>query len=152
MAFINEGSCECAKNELDLFSLPATQTSIESGTYVEYHPVASTTGGAPIELDVTASGDDYLDFANSFLCVRAKITRATNDDFDASDTVGPVNNFLHSLFSQVDRGGRTAERQADHEFDQYVRVQSVHRDATELRDGCEIFAIDFRPVLQERNR
>jgi hypothetical protein len=102
MAFIHEGSCECAKSELDLFSVPATQTSIESGTYVEYHPVASITGGAPIEFDVTASGDDYLDFANSFLCVRAKITRANNDDLDAADTVGPVNNFLHSLFSQVD--------------------------------------------------
>jgi hypothetical protein len=102
MAFIHEGSCECAKSELDLFSVPATQTSIESGTYVEHHPVASITGGAPIEFDVTASGDDYLDFANSFLCVQAKITRANNDDLDAADTVGPVNIYLHSLFSQVD--------------------------------------------------
>jgi hypothetical protein len=32
----------------------------------------------------------------------AKITRANNDDLDAADTVGPVNNFLYSLFSQVD--------------------------------------------------
>ena len=75
MAFIHEGSCECAKSELDLFSVPATQTSIDSGVYVEYHPISSITSGAPIEFDVTASGDDYLDFANSFLYVRAKITR-----------------------------------------------------------------------------
>lgn len=102
MAFIHEGSCECAKSELDLFSVPATQTSIESGIYVEYHPISSITGAAPIEFDVTASGDDYLDLANSFLCVRAKITRANGDNLDAADTVGPVNNFLHSLFSQVD--------------------------------------------------
>jgi hypothetical protein len=149
MAFIHEGSCECAKSELDLFSVPATQTSIESGTYVEYHPVASITGGAPIEFDVTASGDDYLDFANSFLCVRAKITRANNDDLDAADTVGPVNNFLHSLFSQVDvlLNGTLITSSTNN-----VRVQSVHRDAVELRDGCEIFAIDFRPVLQGRSR
>jgi hypothetical protein len=102
MAFIHEGSCECAKSELDLFSLPSTQTSIESGIYVEYHPISNITGGAPIEFDVTATGDDYLDLANSFLCVRAKITRINGDDLDAADTVGPVNNFLHSLFSQVD--------------------------------------------------
>jgi hypothetical protein len=102
MAFIHEGSCECAKSELDLFSVPATQTSIESGTYVEYHPISSLTGAAPIEFDVSASGDDYPDLANSFLCVRAKITRVNNDDLDAADTVGPINNFLHSLFSQVD--------------------------------------------------
>jgi hypothetical protein len=102
MAFIHEGSCGCAKSELDLFSLPSTQTSIESGIYVEYHPISNITGGAPIEFDVTATGDDYLDLANSFLCVRAKITRINGDDLDAADTVRPVNNFLHSLFSQVD--------------------------------------------------
>jgi hypothetical protein len=51
---------------------------------------------------VTATGDDYLDLTNSFLCVRAKITRVNGDDLDAADMVGPVNNFLRSLFSQVD--------------------------------------------------
>ena len=102
MAFIHEGSCECAKSELDLFSVPATQTSIESGIYVEYHPISSITGSSPIEFDVTASGDDYLDLANSLLCVRAKITRANGDNLDAADTVAPVNNLLHSLFCQAD--------------------------------------------------
>lgn len=48
MAFIHEGSCECAKSELDLFSVPATQTSVESGTYVEYHPISSMMGGSDI--------------------------------------------------------------------------------------------------------
>jgi hypothetical protein len=102
MAFIHDGSCECAKSELDLFAVPSTQTSIESGSYVEYHPISSIIGGAPIEFDVTASGDDYIDFANSYVHVRAKITRDNGDNLEAADTVGPVNNFLHSLFSQVD--------------------------------------------------
>jgi hypothetical protein len=149
MTFIHKESCECAKSKLDRFSVPATQTSIESRTYVDYHPVASITGGAPIEFDVTASGNDYLDFANSFLCVRGKTTRAKNDDLDAADNVGPVNYFPSQL---VFTGGRTAKRLGDHEFDQYVRVQSVHRDTIELRDGCEILAIDFRRVSQGRSR
>lgn len=102
MAFIYEGSSECAKSELDLFSVPATQTSIESGNYVEYHPISSITGSAPIEFDVTASGDDYLDLANSFLCVRAKVTRANGDNLEDGDTVSVTTNFLHSLFNQVD--------------------------------------------------
>jgi hypothetical protein len=58
MAFIHEGSCECAKSELDLFSIPATQTSVESGMYVDYHPVSSITGGPPIEFDVNATGEE----------------------------------------------------------------------------------------------
>jgi hypothetical protein len=102
MAFIHEGSCECTKSELDLFSVPPTQTSIESGTYVEYRPISTLTDGAPIEFDVTSSGDDYLDFASSYLHVKAKIERANGDALVPADTVGPVNNLLHSLFSQVD--------------------------------------------------
>ena len=102
MAFIHEGSCECTKSELDLFSIPPTQTSIESGTIVEYHPISTIADGAPIEFDVASSGDDYIDFANSQLYVKAQILRADGTDMHNDDTVGPVNNFLHSLFSQVD--------------------------------------------------
>jgi hypothetical protein len=101
MAFIHEGSCECAKSELDLFSLPSTQESIESGSYVKYHPISNITGGAPIKFNVTVTEDDYLNLANGCLCMKTKITRVNDDDLDAADTVGPVNNFLHSLFSQV---------------------------------------------------
>jgi hypothetical protein len=100
MAFIQEGSCECAKSELDLFSVPPTQTSIESATFVEYHPVSSLSDGAPIEFDVSSSGDDYIDFNDSQLHVRVKIVKA--DGSGADEKVGPVNNLLHSLFSQVD--------------------------------------------------
>jgi hypothetical protein len=102
MAFIHEGSCECTKSELDLFSVPPTQTSIESGLFVEYRPISSLTDGAPIEFEIVSSGDDYIDFANSYLHVKVKIQRANGTALDAADTVGPVNNFLHSLFSQVD--------------------------------------------------
>ena len=102
MAFIHEGSCECTKSELDLFSVPPTQTSIESGLFVEYRPISSLADGAPIEFEIVSSGDDYIDFANSYLHIKVKIQRADGTVLDAADTVGPVNNFLHSLFSQVD--------------------------------------------------
>jgi hypothetical protein len=73
MAFIHEGSCECAKSELDLFSVPPTQVSVDSGMFVEYQPISSLTDGAPIEFEVSSSGYDYIDFANSYLYVRAKL-------------------------------------------------------------------------------
>ena len=102
IALIHENSCECAKSELDLFFVPPTQTSIESGMYVEYHPISSLTSGAPIEFDVSSSGDDYMDLTNSLLHVRVKITKSDGSNIAANETVGPINNFLHSLFSQVD--------------------------------------------------
>ena len=102
MAFVHECSCECTKSELDLFAVPPTQTSIEEGSWVEYHPISSIAGGAPIEFDVSSSGEDYMDFANSYLHIRAKLQRANGDDLADDDQVGPVNNFMHSLFSQID--------------------------------------------------
>ena len=56
-----------------LISFQLTQASIESGTFVEFRPISTLTDGAPIEFDVTSSGDDYIDFANSYLHIKAKI-------------------------------------------------------------------------------
>jgi len=102
MAFVHDLSCECLKSELDLFSVPPTQTSIENGSWVEYHPLSTLADGSPIEFEICGSGEDYLDFANSYLHVVAKLTKANGTDLDADEAVGPVNLFLHSLFSQVD--------------------------------------------------
>jgi len=102
MAFVHDQSCECTKSELDLFSVPPTQTSIEHGNWIEYHPITTVTGDSPIEFDINGSGEDYIDFANTMLYVKAKLTTQGDADLAADAAVGPVNLFLHSLFSQVD--------------------------------------------------
>ena len=90
MAFIHEGSCECTKSELDLFSVPPTQTGMEQGSWV----------GGPIEFEISGSGEDYIDFANTVLYVKANITANDGTNLAADAAVGPANLFLHSLFSQ----------------------------------------------------
>jgi len=102
MAFVHDQSCECTKSELDLFSVPPTQTSIEQGSWIEYHPITTVTEGSPIEFDVNGSGEDYIDFANTLLYVKVKLSAINGDNLAADAAVGPVNLFLHSLFSQVD--------------------------------------------------
>ena len=67
MTFVHDKSCECVKSELDVFSVPLTQASIEYGNYVEYHPLSSITDSGPIEFDVSSSGQNYLDFSNAQL-------------------------------------------------------------------------------------
>jgi len=59
MAFIHQSSCECIKSELDLFSVPPTQTSIESTTVTEYNPVSALAHGLPIEFNILGSGRLY---------------------------------------------------------------------------------------------
>ena len=102
MAFVHEQSCECTKSELDVFSVPPTQTSMEQGSWIEYHPLTTVADGWPIEFDVGASGGDYINFANTMLYVKAKITRADGTNLAVDSPIGPSNLFLHSRFSQVD--------------------------------------------------
>ena len=102
MAFVHDQSCECAKSELDVFSVNPTQTSIEYGNYVEYHPLNSITDSERIEFDVSSSGQNYLDFSNTQLLIKVKLTRGSGVDITDADHVGGVNLFLHSLFQQVD--------------------------------------------------
>lgn len=103
MAFLHHQSCECVKSELDSFTLPATQTSIQSGKWVQYKPISPLTDDSPIEFVVPGHGEEYLDLAHTMLNLKAKIVKPDGTKLTEADaTVGPVNNWLHSLFSQVD--------------------------------------------------
>lgn len=102
MAFLHSNSCECVKSELDLFSLPPTQTSIENGDWIQYKPLASLTDDSPIEFVVSNHGDEYMDLSHTLLHVQAKIVKSDGQNLVADEKVGPINNWIHSLFSQVD--------------------------------------------------
>ena len=80
-------------------SVPPTQTSVEYGNWIEYHPLTTVSDGTPIEFEISGNGEDYVDLANSMLYVQAKIVKQDGTDLEAA---GPANLFLHSLFSQVD--------------------------------------------------
>ena len=107
MAFVHESSCECNKSELDLFQVPSTQTAIEDSQYIEHRPITSMSDGAPIEFVITGSGEEYVDLSQTYLQITAKITKPDGTDLvngagQPDEGVGPVNLWLHALFSQVD--------------------------------------------------
>ena len=87
-------------SELDLFEPPSVQTNIETGKFVEYAPIASIDYEAPIEFMLKASGDEYLDPCNIYLDL--KVTLTDEGAADPQDFFGPVNNYFHSIFSQVE--------------------------------------------------
>ena len=59
-----------------IFLEPPTQTNIENGTEVEYHPTETIVENATIEFNVPESGEDLLDLANAYLYVDMKIVEA----------------------------------------------------------------------------
>ena len=105
MAFLHAHSCECVKSELDLFTLPPTQTTIENSQWIQYKPLSSLSTESPIEFTVPGTSEDYLDLAHTMLKLQVSLYNSA-EIIDANKThiptIGPVNNFLHSLFSQVD--------------------------------------------------
>ncbi|GFT28247.1 uncharacterized protein F54H12.2 [Trichonephila clavipes] len=102
MALLLKESTECVKSELNLFLAPPTQTVIEKGQWVQFHPITNVTDGGSIEFLTPGSGDAYLDLSQTQLHVRAKIFKRDGKVITDENKIGPVNLFLHSLFSQVD--------------------------------------------------
>ena len=75
MAFLHSGSsgsCACLKSEVNLFSVPPTQTTIENSNYVQCKPISSLTEGSPIEFSIPGTSE-YIDLAHTLLSVRVTI-------------------------------------------------------------------------------
>lgn len=97
MAYINSHRAPTVKSELDLFAVPPTQGSVESGVIQAYRPVSALTASSPIEFIIPPSNEEYFDLSHTTLHLMVKINRV-----NATQNIAPVNNFLHSMFSQVD--------------------------------------------------
>ena len=101
----------CGKSELDFESIPMTQTVVDGEYSVSTGPKSSLDSQAPMEFEIEASGDDYLDLSETYL--RLLLVIRNHDDTPielvtasgepgSQRDVGPVNLPLHSFFSQVE--------------------------------------------------
>jgi hypothetical protein len=102
MSFLHTHSCECAKSEMDLFAIPPTQTTIESGHWLPFKNVSSLSDDGPLEFIINGRGDEFIDLSHTLLQVVVKVTKDDGGELTEADNVAPVNNLLHSMFSQVD--------------------------------------------------
>ena len=80
MALLHRMSEECIKSELDLFTVPLTQTAIEKNTYVEIPPLSAISDTGPLEFFIAGHGEDYTDLNNTLLYLRLKITKPDGSD------------------------------------------------------------------------
>ena len=105
MSYVHPYSKRCEKSEVDLFSVPPTQLSLEKGRWIDYRPLSSVENPDSAITFLIAGTDEYLDLSKTILYVEGKILKG-DDDTPLSGggqiNVAPVNNFLHSLFKQVD--------------------------------------------------
>ncbi|XP_067233779.1 uncharacterized protein F54H12.2-like [Chanodichthys erythropterus] len=102
MALLHRMSGECIKSELDLFTVPLTQTVIEKNSYLEVPPLSAISDSAPLEFFIAGTGEDYLDLNNTLVYLRLKITAPDGSDLADDAKVGLINYPGATIFSQVD--------------------------------------------------
>ena len=96
MACIHKDSSYCAKSELDLFTVPPTQLSIDKHNNVEYRLTTTLTGNGPLEFQIDGY-DNFTDLSETYLYVEVQIVNSDGKPLEEGDIVAPSNHFLHSL-------------------------------------------------------
>ena len=104
MSYVHPFSKRCDKREIDLFSVPPTQQSLERGRWIDYAPLSSVENPDSAITYLIAGTDEYIDLSKTILTVRGEITKGDGTTLSGGGqtSVAAVNNFLHSLFKQVD--------------------------------------------------
>ena len=105
MSYVHPFSKRCDKSEVDLFRVPPTQQSLEIGRWIDYAPLSSVENPNSAITFLIAGTDEYIDLSKTILTVTGKVTLKDGTSKltgGGQSNVAPVNNFLHSLFRQVD--------------------------------------------------
>ena len=105
MSYVHPFSKRCDKSEVDLFRVPPTQQSLERGRWIDYAPLSSVENPNTAITFLITGTDEYIDLSKTILTVTGKVTLKDGTSKltgGGQSNVAPVNNFLHSLFRQVD--------------------------------------------------
>ena len=119
---VHPSLAESTTSQLDLFSVPPSQTSLEDGSFTEYHPVSVLTSTGPIEFTISAENSNYIKLANSFLYVRASVTTSNGADLAKTTEIALECSFLHTLVASQ----CLLERFARHTVQQQLSLSSLH--------------------------
>ena len=89
---------EYLKSDLDIFLKRSIQTSIVNTHTFTYKPIAPADNPAQLEFS-----DYYIDLNSVRLLLRFKLVKTDGSDMPSyeTNTVGCVNNLLHSVFSSL---------------------------------------------------
>ena len=103
MLKIHEKSQLTTIPDLDIFSVPPTQESIERTYYTEHRPLSTISSTQQIQFSINSSKDEYLNLRDMLFYIKLKINLKKASNVVAADwkKIAPVNNLLHSLFKNI---------------------------------------------------
>jgi hypothetical protein len=95
------GAVEGMSGELDVFERPVLQTGIIGGNWYQFKPTTVDADATQLEFRIPGQGDHYMDLSRTLINIKLKITKPDGTAFAAADIVGPTNNLLDTLWSNV---------------------------------------------------
>ena len=107
MRFANSANSEeCSKSELDIFTIPPTQTVIEEGVWDTIYTHPNFRNSVNIRFDIPGTNSHYTDISQTDFHLKVKLEKITFTPLKTKDLkddykCGVVNNLLHSLFEQI---------------------------------------------------
>ena len=88
--------------ELALFRVPRVNSGVEKIHWVQYQPVSNAGDDGPLEFVISGGGNQYIDLAQTKIHVKVKVVKGDGKSLEDKEHVGPINLFLHSLWSPVE--------------------------------------------------
>jgi hypothetical protein len=94
---------ECLKSGLDIFLKRSIQISIVHSHTVTHKPLAPADNPTQLEFKFSGHIDYYINLNSIRLLLRVRLVKTDGSDLSSTEknTVGCVNNLLHSLFSSL---------------------------------------------------
>lgn len=87
------GSTQAYRSSVNLFSLPETD---------EFQQVSLKENFNPLDFIISSESSSYIDLAESYLAITARIVRQDGAKCIATDKVAPCNLFFHAMFSNAE--------------------------------------------------
>jgi hypothetical protein len=91
---------QCSKFELDLTRTTPIQTSIENSIWDNIEPNSSWNSNSVITFNINGSNDKYIDLSQTRLYIKLDVKKG--DAGIGTKSISTVNNFLHSLFKNIE--------------------------------------------------
>ena len=106
MTVLSKYSKEAVLSELDLFTIPPVQKSIERSYEVQYRPISSLDSTKIIEFTIPTAKDEYILLHETYLYfkLQTQLIKGENIALTGVDweSVTPANNLLHSMIKSVE--------------------------------------------------
>ena len=137
--------------QLNLFEGPVVQSGVQRSMFVEYRPTSQISSqDAPVSFTLGGDSSNYLDLKRTRLYAKLKIVNEDGTDTEKTDMVAPINNTLHSLWSEIEIkiSGKTVSLSNNcYGYKSYLKTMLTSSDSAKVSHlGAQGFRQDDGPL------